>query len=64
MGQTYTEIVTLCLTCLDFEETTLFGKEADLHDADGILVGVRFIEKVGVSCLVFDSNIANLQRFS
>lgn len=51
MGQTYTEIVTSCLTCLDSEETNLFGEEADLHDTDGILVGVRFIEKV--ECRLF-----------
>lgn len=34
-----------CLTCLDSANNG-FGDEKDLIDEDGILVGVRFIEKV------------------
>lgn len=46
MGQRYADIVLSCLTCLDPGDTNLFGKEEDLEDEDGIVVGVQFIEKV------------------
>ncbi|PQE11289.1 HET-s domain protein [Rutstroemia sp. NJR-2017a BVV2] len=45
MGRKYTEIVVTCLTCLD-KTDNLFGDEEDFLDEDGVLVGVRFIEKV------------------
>ncbi|KAK5050438.1 hypothetical protein LTR84_003719 [Exophiala bonariae] len=45
MGKRYTEIVVACLTCLDKGVTTL-GEESDFEDEDGILVAVRYIEKV------------------
>ena len=45
MGDIYTEIVVSCLTCLD-KNNTHFGDEYDFEDEDGILVGVRYIEKV------------------
>ena len=45
MGTKYTQAVTSCLTCLD-RKNLAFGKEEDLQDDDGILVGVKFIEKV------------------
>jgi serine/threonine protein kinase len=45
MGRKYTEIVVNCLTCLD-KTGNLFGDEKDFLDENGILVGVRFIEKV------------------
>ena len=45
MGHRYTEIVVSCLTCLDNSDNG-FGDEKDFLDEDGILVGVRFIEKV------------------
>lgn len=45
MGDRYTDIVTTCLTCLD-DDNDGIGSEAELNDEDGILVGVRFIEKV------------------
>ncbi|KAM0543152.1 hypothetical protein ACHAPJ_012450 [Fusarium lateritium] len=43
-GSKYAEIVETCLTCLD-ESNTDFGDEAEFLDTDGILVGVRYIEK-------------------
>ncbi|KAI1090606.1 hypothetical protein F5B19DRAFT_314933 [Rostrohypoxylon terebratum] len=45
MGDKYTAVVVTCLTCLD-EENEDFGDENDMHDEDGILIGVRFIEKI------------------
>ena len=47
MGTKYARIVETCLTCLD-EENADFGDEREFQDADGVLVGVRYIEKVGV----------------
>ncbi|KUI66568.1 CBL-interacting protein kinase 29 [Cytospora mali] len=45
MGQRYTSIVLTCLTCLDANNDGI-GDEAEVEDLDGILVGVRFIEKI------------------
>jgi hypothetical protein len=45
MGSRYAKIVETCLTCLD-ENNTDFGDEAEFQDADGILIAVRYIEKV------------------
>jgi hypothetical protein len=47
MGTKYARIVETCLTCLD-EENADFGDEREFQDADGVLVGVRYIEKVRV----------------
>ncbi|KAI3580644.1 hypothetical protein IWW34DRAFT_430947 [Fusarium oxysporum f. sp. albedinis] len=44
-GSKYAEIVETCLTCLD-ESNTDFGDESEFLDTDGILVGIRYIEKV------------------
>lgn len=44
MGDRYTRVVVTCLTCLD-QGNEEFGK-GEMTDEDGILVGVRFIEKV------------------
>ncbi|KAE9569491.1 hypothetical protein CGMCC3_g14329 [Colletotrichum fructicola] len=44
MGDKYASAVITCLTCLD-EDSEEFGGE-DMQDEDGIMVGVRFIEKV------------------
>jgi hypothetical protein len=44
MGTVYSEVVETCLTCLD--KGCDFGDESEFIDADGILVGVRYIEKV------------------
>ena len=49
MGITYTNIVVACLTCLDSGDSNLFGKDEEMRDVDGILVGVNFIEKILVS---------------
>ena len=46
MGLVYTEVVTSCLTCLDQGATNLFAAVKDTYDADRIVVGVAFIEKV------------------
>jgi len=51
MGDKYTEIVITCLTCLD-ESNTAFGDESEFEDADGVLIGVRYIEKVRQSVLI------------
>jgi serine/threonine protein kinase len=45
MGDRYSSIVETCLTCLDPDNVD-FGDEHEFMDADGILVGVRYIEKV------------------
>ena len=45
MGPKYAEVVETCLTCLDPDNAN-FGDEQELLDEDGILVGVRYIEKV------------------
>ena len=45
MGHKYTQVVVSCLTCLDSNNDG-FGDESEFEDEDGILVGVRFIEKV------------------
>jgi hypothetical protein len=44
MGRKYTETVVTCLTCLDISNS--FGDASEFLDENGILVGVRFIEKV------------------
>jgi hypothetical protein len=48
MGTRYAEIVETCLTCLD-DDNIDFGNEREFVDTDGILVGVRYIEKVPFS---------------
>jgi hypothetical protein len=45
MGTSYSEIVRTCLTCLDPDNVD-FGDEREFEDEDGIVVGVRFIQKV------------------
>lgn len=45
IGTRYSDAVVTCLTYLDLENED-FGDEADFQDADGIEVGVRYIEKV------------------
>jgi len=44
MGTRYAEVVISCLSCLDKDND--FGHERELLDNDGILVGVRYIEKI------------------
>ena len=48
MGTIYSEVVVTCLTCLDPENAD-FGNEDEFQDEDGILVGVRYIEKVSLA---------------
>ena len=45
MGTRYTQIVDTCLTCLDPGNVD-FGDEKEFEDEDGIVIGVRFIQKV------------------
>lgn len=45
MGDKYTSVVITCLTCLD-DGNEDFGDDKEMQDEDGVLVGVRFIEKV------------------
>ena len=45
MGTIYSKVVETCLTCLD-DDNADFGNEQEFVDADGILIGVRYIEKV------------------
>jgi hypothetical protein len=49
MGQRYATITLACLKCLD-RGNTGFGDVEDLEDEEGILVGVCYMEKVGLSC--------------
>jgi hypothetical protein len=46
MGTKYTEVVLLCLQCMD--RAVGFGSEdeGEFYDEDGIVVGVRYIEKI------------------
>lgn len=45
IGDKYTAVVVTCLTCLD-KGNEDFGDEEDMRDDDGILIGLRFIEKI------------------
>ncbi|KAJ5763125.1 hypothetical protein N7533_001806 [Penicillium manginii] len=54
MGTKYARIVKTCLTCLD-EENADFGDEREHQDKSGILVAVRYIEKI-----LFQLNEINL----
>lgn len=45
MGDKYTAVVLSCLACLD-EGNEDFGSDGEMRDDDGVLIGVRFIEKV------------------
>ena len=58
MGHKYTHVVLSCLTCLDSNNGN-FGEESALQDKDGILVGVRFIEKVSPLEVVHDHAYSN-----
>ncbi|KAI0444861.1 hypothetical protein F4803DRAFT_218085 [Xylaria telfairii] len=45
MGTRYSEIVQNCLSCLDPENSEFSNQEA-FQDEDGVLVGVRYMEKI------------------
>lgn len=47
MGNKYANIVLTCLTCLD-KNNENFGEESEFQDDDGVLVAVRYIEKVSL----------------
>ncbi|KAI9924255.1 hypothetical protein AWENTII_003040 [Aspergillus wentii] len=46
IGDKYTDLTVSCLMCLDKGDQNTFGSEAELRDKDGIIVGVRYIEKI------------------
>ena len=53
MGDRYEKVVVNCLTCLD-QDNADFGDQSEFEDLDGVLVGVKYIEKVDLlrsSCL-------------
>jgi hypothetical protein len=45
MGTVFRDVVVNCLTCLD-EDNVDFGDRTEFEDEDGVLMGVRYIEKV------------------
>lgn len=45
MGSRYADVVVSCLSCLNVENNS-FGDDKDLWDEDGLVIGVRYIEKV------------------
>jgi hypothetical protein len=66
MGCLYAEIVANCLTCLD-KENDDFGDRSELEDEDGILIGLRYIEKVThahISRVSFDRVADDIQVLS
>jgi hypothetical protein len=62
MGTKFAHVVETCLTCLDPDNTD-FGDERDFQDADGILVGVRYIEKVTITSLAVKKTLLMSPRF-
>lgn len=55
MGRIYASTVTSCLTCLDPGNSD-FGDQEELYDESGILVGVRYVEKVRPIIALKDKN--------
>jgi hypothetical protein len=45
MGNKYAQVVVACLTCLD-KGANVLGDESDFWDEDGIVVAVRYIERI------------------
>ena len=45
MGERYEKVVVNCLTCLD-EVNPDFGDPSEFEDPDGVLIGVKYIDKV------------------
>lgn len=56
VGEKFTEIVITCLTCLD-KSNPDFGDSSEFEDADGVLIGVRYIEKVSFKILVLNNEV-------
>lgn len=52
MGDKYTkvQVIVNCLSCID-TSTEDFGDESEFQDSDGILIGVKYIEKV---CIIYE----------
>lgn len=48
MGKRYEKVVVNCLTCLDHDNPD-FGDQSEFEDPDGVLVGVKYIEKVFIT---------------
>jgi hypothetical protein len=61
MGPKYTDLAISGITCLNGNST--FGNMRDLYDKDGILVGVRYIEKVRHIISIYESRKSNNIRF-
>ncbi|CAG8371502.1 unnamed protein product [Penicillium salamii] len=55
MGDRYTQVVVNCLSCLD-ETNPDFGDQSEFEDDDGILIGVKYIEKVQCFTSIHISN--------
>lgn len=65
MGERYEKVVVNCLTCLD-QDNVDFGDQSEFEDIDGVLVGVKYIEKVSTLCsfcikLAFTTNLDTLE---
>jgi hypothetical protein len=45
MGNVHQNIAMNCLTCLD-ESNVGFGNRSEFTDEDGVLVGLRYMQKV------------------
>lgn len=45
VGSRYAGVVVSCLTCLD-EDNQGLGDESEFRDSDGVVIGVRYIEKI------------------
>ncbi|KAF5858497.1 hypothetical protein ETB97_004338 [Aspergillus alliaceus] len=63
MGSCYSEVVETCLTCLDPGNLD-FGDERAIRDENGILVGVRYIEKVCAPSRVFKKQSLKVTQVS
>ena len=58
MGNRYTEIVLQCMQCLD-DDNVDFGDAEEFRDSEGIMISVRYIEKVSLDfpmCMFADCN--------
>jgi hypothetical protein len=62
VGTKYSRIVETCLTCLDGGNED-FGDESEFQDQDGVLVAVRYIEKVRYIHTCPDKSAAHVPRF-
>ena len=52
MGEKYMNVVINCLSCMDRSNED-FGNESEFQDSDGILIGVKYIEKV---CSIYEQH--------